>query len=329
MEYRRLGSTDMEISVIAAGGYPFGPPLLTQDETTAVVHRAVASGVNFFDTSDVYGGGQSEDFLGNALAGKRDDIYLSTKFNFRDLGDLTPRDRIFARCEEALRKLRTDHLDLFQVHFSSPDVPHEELIGPLDDLVQQGKVRYIGNCNTAAWRWHEELDVSRAAGMAEFESTQNHFSLLYRHAELELLPFCSAYGKSLLAYFPLGGGWLTGTYRPGESYPEGSRAAKVPTGIVTRLRSERVDRLVPKLEAFAAERGHSIAELALAWVLAHPEVAAALTGFDRPEHVDANVKAADWQLSGEEMDELNELTSWWEGTNAAIDSSMPTPRGRA
>ena len=120
MEYRRLGSTDMEISVIAAGGYPFGPPLLTQDETTAVVHRAVALGVNFFDTSDVYGGGQSEDFLGNALAGKRDDIYLSTKFNFRDLGDLTPHDRIFARCEEALRKLRTDHLDLFQVHFSSP-----------------------------------------------------------------------------------------------------------------------------------------------------------------------------------------------------------------
>ena len=263
MEYRRLGSTDMEISVIAAGGYPFGPPLLTQDETTAVVHRAVGSGVNFFDTSDVYGGGQSEDFLGNALAGKRDDVYLSTKFNFRDLGDLTPRDRIFARCEEALRKLRTDHLDLFQVHFSSPDVPHEELIGPLDDLVRQGKVRYIGNCNTAAWRWHEELDVSRAAGMAEFESTQNHFSLLYRHAELELLPFCSAYGKSLLAYFPLGGGWLTGTYRPGESYPEGSRAAKVPTGIVTTVafgarRSPRAETGGVRRRARALHRGAGV-----------------------------------------------------------------------
>ena len=326
MEYRRLGATDMDVSVIGAGGYPFGPPLLGQDETTAVVHRAIECGINFFDTSDVYGGGQSEDFLGNALVGKRDAIYLSTKFNLRDLGDQTPRDRIFARCEEALRKLHTDHIDLFQVHYSTPEVPHEELLGPLDDLVQQGKVRYIGNCNTASWRWLEEIETSRANGMAEFQSTQNHYSLLYRHAEVELIPFCRAYGRSLLAYFPLGGGWLTGTYRPGEPPPEGSRAAKVPTGIVTRLRSERVDRLVPMLESFAGERGHTITELALAWVIAHPEVVLALTGFDRPEHVEANVKGADWKLTAEDMDEFDALTSWWEGRNAIIDSATPPPR---
>ena len=187
-------------------------------------------------------------------------------------------------------------------------------------------MRYIGNCNTASWRWLEEIETSRANGMAEFQSTQNHYSLLYRHAELELIPFCRAYGRSFLAYFPLGGGWLTGTYRPGEPYPEGSRAAKVPTGIVTRLRSERVERLVPQLEAFAGERGHTIAELALAWVVAHQEVVLALTGFDRPEHVEANVKAADWKLTPDDMDELDALTSWWEGRNAVIDSDNPPPR---
>ncbi len=328
MQYRRLGQTDMQVSVIGAGGYPFGPPLLGQEETTAVVHRAIDLGVNFFDTSDVYGQGQSEDLLGNALRGKRDQVYLSTKFNFRDLGAQSPRDRIFARCEEALRKLRTDHVDLFQVHFSSPEVPHEEMLGPLNDLVQQGKARYIGNCNTAAWRWHEELDVSRAGGLAEFESTQNHYSLLYRHAELELMPFCRAYSKSLLAYFPLSGGWLAGAYDPGEPYPEGSRAAKVPTGIVTRIRSERVERLVPRLQAFAGERGYSMAEVALAWVISHPELALALTGFDRPEHVEANVRAADCKLSGADLEELDALTSWWEGTNAVIDSANPIPRPR-
>ncbi len=329
MQYRRLGGTDLSVSVVAAGGYPFGPPLLGREETAAVVRRAVACGVNLFDTSDVYGEGRSEEFLGDALVGVRDEVCIATKFNLRNLDGRTPRERIYARCEEALRKLRTDRIDLFQVHFATPGVPHEELLGPLSDLVGEGKVRWIGNCNTAAWRWRDEIAVSRAQGMAEFESTQNHYSLLHRHAELELLPFCAAYGKSLLAYFPLGGGWLTGTYRPGQPYPEGSRAAKVPTGIVTRLRSERVERLVPRLEAFAAERGHTVAELALAWVVAHPEVAAALTGFDRPEHVDANVKAADWTLSADDLSELDAITSWWEGRNAAIDSDGPTPRPEA
>ncbi len=329
MEYRRLGQTDLQVSVIGAGGYPFGPPLLGQEETTAVVRRAVELGVNFFDTSDVYGGGQSEELLGNALLGLRNDIYISTKFNFRDLGEQSPRDRINARCEEALRKLRTDHIDLFQVHFSSPDVPHEEMLEALDDLVRQGKVRYIGNCNTASWRWHEELMASRARGIAEFESTQNHYSLLFRHAEPELLPFCRAYGKSLLAYFPLSGGWLAGAYEPGQPYPEGSRADKVPAGIVTRIRSERVERLVPLLRAFAGERGYSMAEVALAWVVSHPEVALALTGFDRPEHVDANVRGADCKITADDLAELDSITSWWEGHIALIDSANPSPRAQS
>ncbi|MEE8519586.1 MAG: aldo/keto reductase, partial [Dehalococcoidia bacterium] len=251
------------------------------------------------------------------------------KFNFMNMGGQFPRDRIFARCEEALRKLGTDHIDLFQVHYASPEVPHEEMLGPLTELVEQGKVRYIGNCNTASWRFHEELVASRDNGMERFVSTQNHFSMLYRHAEPELLPFCRAHDIALLPYFPLAGGWLTGTYRPGEPPPPGSRADKVPTGIVTRMRSERVDALVPRLEAYAGERGHTIVELALAWVLSHPEVPLAITGFDRPEHVAENAKAADWELTDEERAEIDDITSWWSGQAAVIDSATPPPRPRA
>ncbi len=326
MEYRRLAQTDLQVSVIGAGGYPFGPPFLGQDETTAVVRRALDLGVNFFDTSDVYGQGQSEELLGNALRGLRAQICLSTKFNFRNLGRQSPRDRIVARCEEALRNLQTDYIDLFQVHFSSPEIPHEEMLGALNDLVLQGKVRYIGNCNTASWRWHEEIAVSRAHNFAEFESTQNHYSLLFRHPEPELLPFCRAYRKSLLAYFPLAGGWLAGAYEPGQPFPKGSRADKAPAGIATRIRSDRVEHLVPQLRAFASERGRTMAEISLAWVISHPEVALALAGFDRPEHVDLNVRAADCKLSQNDLAELDAITSWWEGRNAAIDSANPAPR---
>ena len=326
MEYRQLGRTDMRVSAIGVGGYPFGPPMLGQAETTAVVNAALEVGINFFDTSDVYGQGNSEDLLGVALEGERDEIYLSTKFNLRNLNGQTPRERIFARCDEALRKLKTDHIDLLQVHYASPDVPHDELIGPLNELVEHGKVRYIGNCNTAAWRFHEQLVTSEEYEYARFESTQNHYSLLYRHAEVELMPFCRKYETSLIPYFPLGGGWLTGTYRPGEAPPAGSRADIVPTGIVTRLRSDRVDDLVPKLEAFAGEHGHTIVELALAWVLSHPEVGVTLCGFDKPEHVLANALGADWQLTDDERAELDAITDWWYGGDALIDSDTPPVR---
>jgi len=325
MEYRQLGTTDMQVSVIGVGGYPFGPPLLDQAGTTAVVDAAIEHGINFFDNSDVYGQGQSEDLVGVALEGKRDKVYLSSKFNLLNLNGKTPRQRIFDRCEEALRKLKTDHLDLFQPHHATPDHQHEELLGSLTELVEQGKVRYIGNCNTAAWRIQEQLRMSDDLGFASFMSTQNHYSLLHRHAEVELMPFCRANQFSLLPYFPLGGGWLTGTYRPGEPPPPGSRADKVPTGIVTRLRSERVDTLIPRLEAFAAERGHTLVELALAWVLSHPEVALALTGLDRPEHVVSNVRAVDWMLSADERAELDAITDWWDGGAAAIETTGPPP----
>ena len=171
--------------------------------------------------------------------------------------------------------------------------------------------------------------MSAQRGFASFVSTQNHFSLLYRFAEVELLPFCRAHDISLLPYFPLGGGWLTGTYRPGEPAPADTRADKVPTGIVSRLRSERVDSLLPRLEAFAGEHGHTLVELALAWVLSHPEVPLALTGLDKPEHVLASAKAADWELTAEERDELDAITAWWDGTSASSENAGVLGRPRA
>ncbi|MEX2599893.1 MAG: aldo/keto reductase [Dehalococcoidia bacterium] len=326
MEYRQIGSSEFKATAIGVGGYPFGPPFLDQADTSLVVDAAIDAGLNFFDTSDVYGSGKSEEQLGAALKGKRDRVMVATKFNLRNLDGQTAKERIFARCDEALRKLRTDYIDLFQAHHATPHVPHEELLEPLTELVRMGKVRAIGNGNTASWRLHEELAVSWENDFASFVSTQNHYSLLHRHPEVELMPFCRAHNVSLLPYFPLGGGWLTGTYRPGEPPPPDSRAAKAPTGIVTRLRSPRVDSIVPRLEAFAQERGRTIYELALAWVLSHPEVAVALVGFDKPEHVHANLRALEWKLTPEERAELDAITNWWDGGAAVVDSDGPAPR---
>ena len=153
MKFRKIGQTDLNASVIGAGGYPFGPPLLNEKQADSVIKKAYEMGINFFDTSDVYGQGYSEVFLGNATQGFRENIILSSKFNLRDLNGMSPRRRIFDRCEDALFKLKTDYLDLFQVHFSTPEIPHAELLGPLNDLVTEGKVRYIGNFNTYSWRW--------------------------------------------------------------------------------------------------------------------------------------------------------------------------------
>jgi aryl-alcohol dehydrogenase-like predicted oxidoreductase len=328
MEYRRLGSSDLRASAIGIGGYPFGPPLLDQAMTRRVLDQALAEGVNFIDTSDIYGEGKSEELVGDAIKGKRDRFIVATKFNLRDLAGETPRQRITRKCEESLRNLQTEHIDLYQVHHAAPSVPSEEILRPLDDLVRQGKVRHIGTCNYASWRHLEALATARQHGLARSVSTQNHYNLLHRHAELELLPFCKAYQVGFIPYFPLAGGFLTGAYRPGEPPPPGSRAARVPTGIVSRIRSPRTEALLVKLEGYAKERGHTVGELALAWLLAHPEVSVVITGADRPEHVRANVRAVEWRLTPEEKRELDSITAWWDGADAAIDSTGPTPQRR-
>ena len=326
MEHRQLGSSNLMPAVIGLGGYPFGPPLCDQETTTRTLNRARELGVNYIDTADMYAGGHSEEQIGVAIQGHRDDFILATKFNLSNLGDETPRRRIMRKIDESLAKLRTDHVDLYQIHHVNPDVPPEDILGPLDELVQAGKVRYVGNCNYASWRQMESLHVAEANNLSWFVSTQNHYNLLYRHVELEILPFCRKFNTAFIPYFPLAGGFLTGAYRPGQPPPPGSRADKVPTGMTANVRNNRTEHMLLRLEAFAQEHGHTITELALAWLLSHPEIPVIINGCESPEHREANVKAAEWVLTPEERAEVDALTSWWDGSAAAVDTTGGAPR---
>ena len=324
MEYRKLGNSDLEPSVIGVGGYPFGPPLADQAMTTQVLNRARDVGVNYIDTSDIYAQGQSEVQIGVAIEGHRDEFILATKFNLSNLGNETPRQRIIRKCDESLAKLKTDHIDLYQIHHVAPDVPAEEILQPLDDLVKAGKIRYVGNCNYSSWRQLEALHTAKANNLSWYVSTQNHYSLVYRHDELEILPFCNAYDTGFIPYFPLAGGFLTGQYRPGHLAPTGTRSDLIPTGIVNRITTERTENLLLKLESFSQEHGHPVAELALAWLLSHPEVTTIINGAEKPEYIAANAKAAEWVLTSEERAEVDAITSWWDGTNATVDTTGGT-----
>ena len=324
MEHRTLGSSDLEPSVIGIGGYPFGPPLADQAMTTRVLDRAREVGVNYIDTSDIYAQGQSEVQIGVAIEGHRDDFILATKFNLSGLGDETPRQRIMRKCDESLAKLKTDHIDLYQIHHVAPEVPAEEILRPLDDLVKAGKIRYVGNCNYSSWRQLEALNTARANNLSWYVSTQNHYSLVYRHVELEILPFCNKYDTGFIPYFPLAGGFLTGQYRPGQPPPVGTRSDLIPTSFVNKVRTERTENLLLQLESFSQEHGHPVAELALAWLLSHPEVTTIINGAEKPEYIEANAKAAEWVLTPEERAEVDAITSWWDGSNAAVDTTGGT-----
>ena len=325
MEYRQLGSSELKVSVVGLGGNVFGPPRLDQEQSVRNVHRGLELGVNFIDTAITYGQGQSEVFIGDAIKDRRQDVIVSTKFDFQRLEKETPGQRIQARCEESLRKLQTDYIDLYQVHFPAPTIPPEEILGPMDDLVRQGKVRYIGQCNYAAWRHCEALNVCRRLGLAELVSAQNHYNLVRRQVELDLLPFCAAYNVGFIAYFPLGGGTLTGKYRPGEPPPPGTRGA-AGSAIVKRLRTERNQALAVELERYAQERGHTLGELAIAWLVACPQVSVVITGTSTPEHVQANVASADWRLTPEEKAEVDRIAAW-DGSVETIEGQLGSGAG--
>jgi aryl-alcohol dehydrogenase-like predicted oxidoreductase len=319
VEYRQLGKSDMRVSAVGLGGNTFGPPRIDQEMTTRNIQRALELGINFIDTAIIYSQGKSEEFIGNALKGRRSEAIIATKFTLRNLEGEAPRQRILRQCEESLRKLQTDHIDLYQLHFPSPSIPPEEVLRPLDDLVKQGKVRYIGQSNHAAWRHCAYLWTSRRLGLAEFVTCQNHYNLVHRHPELETLPFCQEYGIGFIPYFPLGGGFLTGKYRPGEPPPPGTRGA-AGSPIVKRTRTARNETLVLSLEAFAKERGHTVTELAIAWLLAHPEVCVVITGTSNPQQVEENAKSADWRLTPEEREQVDQLAAW-DGSGASMEGA--------
>jgi aryl-alcohol dehydrogenase-like predicted oxidoreductase len=308
MEYRTLGTSSLRVSAVGLGSNSFGPPRLEEAAVRRVLHAALDQGINFVDTAPIYTEGQSEELIGRILQGRRQDVVIATKFHLRRLDGQRAYDRIHEHARESLRRLQTDYVDLYQVHFPNAAVAPDEILRALDDLVRAGQVRAIGCCNYASWRVAESIFTARTLGTPAFVTAQNHYSLLYRPVEQELMPFCEAYGLSLIPYYPLGGGFLTGKYRQGQPPPPGSRgAAGAP--IVRRSSTERNWALLPKLEAFARERGRPLNELAIAWLLAHPTVGSVIAGASNPEQIASNAAAAAWQLTPAEVAELDAVTA--------------------
>ncbi len=309
MKLRRLGTSGLKVSEVGLGCNNFGMRI-DEKATQGVVDAALDAGVTFFDTADIYGGTKSEEFLGKALGKRRGDIVLATKFGMAIGGDERKkggsRRWIMTAVEDSLRRLGTDWIDLYQFHAPDADTPIEETLRALDDLVTQGKVRYIGNSNFTGWQI-ADADWT-AAGGSRFVSAQNLYSLLERKVEFEVLPACEHFGLGFLPFFPLASGLLSGKYKRGEAPPEGTRLAAWGARGAAAMSDKNFDK-VEKLEAWAAERGHTILELAFAWLLGHEVVSSVIAGATTPEQVKTNAAAAAWALTPEEVKEVGDLIS--------------------
>jgi aryl-alcohol dehydrogenase-like predicted oxidoreductase len=295
--------------VIGLGCNNFGMRI-DQAQTRMVVDAALDCGVNFFDTADIYGAAKSEVFLGEALKGKRDKAVLATKFaNPMGEGEYLrggARRYIVKAVEDSLKRLHTDHIDLYQMHVPDPDTPIEETLRALDDLVRAGKVLYVGNSNFAGWQIADADWISRNNGLERFVSAQNNFSLLERGVEREVLPACERFGLGLLPYFPLASGFLTGKYQRGEPPRQGTRLAAWGKRGAAALSERNFDRL-EALEHWAMQRGRRILDLAFAWLLGHRVVSSVIAGATTPEQVEANARCAEWILTPAEVEEVRAL----------------------
>ncbi|MGO4689284.1 aldo/keto reductase [Glaciibacter sp. 2TAF33] len=315
IDYRRLGNSGLIVSSIGLGCNNFGRAGTAsegQDGTTAVVDAAIEAGVTLFDTADIYGNerGLSETLMGHALKGKRDQIVLATKFGM-DMGGLNGPDwnargsRRYIRLavEASLRRLQTDWIDLYQLHRPDPNTPIEETLDTLDDLITEGKVRYIGHSNLAGWQVAEAEFTARLHGHPSFISAQNEYNLLTRDAEDEVLPAVNAYGLGFLPFFPLYNGLFTGKFSR-EGGPADSR--------IMRIRKNLLDDapwdLIEQYEAFCAERGVTMLAATFAWLLAQPGLTSVIAGATRPEQIVANADAATaWTPSADEVDWISNL----------------------
>ncbi|HEX6820029.1 MAG TPA: aldo/keto reductase [Ktedonobacterales bacterium] len=308
MEYRRLGASGLRVSLLGLGGNTFGR-FTDQRQTTEIVSTALDQGINFFDTADVYGTGTSEELLGHALSGRRDRALIATKVGMQmsehpnDSG--SSREHIVAGCEASLRRLGVDAIDLYQIHRYDPETPLEETLGALDDLVSAGKVRYVGCSNYAAWQIARAAAVSDRRNFTSYISVQPEYNLLERDIEREIVPCCLDLGLGIIPYFPLAAGVLTGKYKPGEPAPEGTRGYNN-ARFGSRLQANTLE-AVQRLDGWAHERGHTVAEVALAWLASRPAVSTVITGVTKPEQVRANAKAVEWKLSPEDVTQIEQL----------------------
>ena len=309
MEYRKLGPSELQVSTVGLGTNNFGGRI-DEERSATVIRQAIDEGINFIDTANSYGRGLSEQRIGKAVKDIRSQVLIATKVSGA-MGDGpnlrgNSRHHIMQQVEDSLRRLQTDYIDLYQIHFTDSNTPIEETLRTLDDLVHQGKVRYIGCSNFAAWQVCEAIWTSSALNLTPFVSVQPEYSLLNRAIEHELVPFCNSYDIGILPYFPLASGFLTGKYRQGEPAPEGTRLAGNARA-QERAFTEKNFATLNRLENFAEERGHPIVELAFAWLLGNSAVSSVIAGATRPEQVTANAKAADWHLDPEDMDEIAAL----------------------
>jgi aryl-alcohol dehydrogenase-like predicted oxidoreductase len=303
MDHRSIAS--LRVSVVGLGCNNFGMRI-DGAAPERVVNDALDAGINFFDTADIYGATKSEEFLGRALAGRRDRAIVATKF-----GMAVDEQRKGARpeyvrqaCDDSLRRLGTDYIDLYQLHQPDPGVPIGDTLGALDGLVKAGKVREIG-CSNFSAEQVEEATRATAPGAARFVSVQNEYSLLLREPERSVLPACERLGLAFLPYFPLASGLLTGKFEPGKPAPADSRLSLSWT---SRFTTDTNVRIAEALKAFAAARGHTLLELAFSWLASWPQVASVIAGATSPEQVRANAAAVNWSLTREELAEVDRLT---------------------
>ncbi len=326
MTYRPVGRSGLMVSKVGVGTNAFGAHV-DQETTTQIVTAAIDAGITLFDTADMYSSGRSEEFLGKALAGRRDGIILATKFGMgsaelagENWGAHGGRRYIRRAIEASLRRLGTDYVDLYQIHRPDPGTPIAETLRALNDLIAEGKVRYIGCSNFTGWQVTEAAWTARELGLEGFISAQNQYSLYNRSAELELTPACAAAGVGILPYYPLASGLLTGKYHRGESAPEGSRLAQRPE----RLAAADFDK-IEALAQFGAERGRPLLTVAISALAAQPQVSSVISGVSRPSQIASNVEAGSWEPTKDDLDALDEIPGLHAGgyTHFATDDKHP------
>lgn len=311
MEYRRLGNSGLKVSALGLGTNAFGK---RADEATSktVIHEAIERGVTFIDTANIYAGTQSERIIGEALLGRRHEVTLTTKAGLpRGTGPYergSSRRHLMAELEDSLRRLKTDYLDLYQIHTFDPDTPLEETLRALDDMISSGKVRYIGASNYYAWELMKAVGISDRLGLNRFVSMQTSYSLADRTPEREVVPMCLDQGLGIIPYFPLAGGILTGKYAAtNDAPPIGSRADTDPG--FRRFLDERTVTLSRQVAALADEFGCTAGALSLAWLLEQPAVSTVIVGATRPEQLHDNAAGLELKLDSAALDRLNEISA--------------------
>ena len=303
MEKRKIGS--LEVSLAGLGCNNFGWRIDAAG-TEAVVTAAIDAGINFFDTADIYGGGQSEEYLGRALKGRREKVLIATKFGMKMADGKEGAKPAYIRqaAEDSLRRLGTGHIDLYQIHKPDASTPIADTLGALDELVKAGKVREIGCSNFSAAQLREAAQVAARSSSARFVSVQNNYSLLHREPEAEVLPECEDLRLAFLPYFPLANGLLTGKYRPGQPFPKASRGED---GFGPKVFTEENLELAGQLRGFAESRGHTLLELSMAWLAARSVIASVIAGAKTPEQAKANASAVAWRLTDADLARVNSI----------------------